>query len=641
MNDISLKDLLIAARQESHRMRHYYLGVEHLFIAMLSIRESLAAALLANTGFAPEYVIDAIRRKIGKGSRSRLWAGIPNNPRVEVVLGIANEIALDHGRQNVLERDVLEAILEESDNIPARVLRALSIDLDELRKAAREIQENPSQRASVHSFVQVEIGHGFQGEVSSDALFILRRMFHNYARIRIEQRLTGGFSTALVLVVTPIQDDQREDASVVVKIGPSDLIQDEAQRYERYVKSTLPPLTARLEDRPTAPELSDLAGLKYTFVSDEGGRARDLRSLLREWDPARREQWLQQDLLAKFGEKWWKQSRPYRFEAWQEYDWLLPPTLTLEIMDFEKPPEGCHVLRAPIKRSRIEELQAGQIVLVENFVVHRVDREDGVIHLALAQGNHAARAYQITIRGIDFEQDTYYRGEIVDQIFGRVWKTRREDLVNSLRALMPDFDLSRERFSLQDWVIPNPIQHYTYFLDRTVEGGLSTIHGDLHLGNIVMASNQSSMLIDFSHTREGHTLFDWANLEISLMAEFVQPLLKNDWESIRNWALVLHGLIPPMPGMDEIAMQAIQTVRAVRSVIGKLLARQDDWQEYELSLAFAALRAFTWETLPVAMRRLCFYRAGLAMLALEQHQPGSSTASGTSIMNATNFTDPS
>ena len=64
--------------------------------------------------------------------------------------------------------------------------------------------------------------------------------------IRVESQLTGGYTDALVLMVTPIHADDREDAPVIVKIADTDDILDEAQRYDSHVKGILPPLTARL-----------------------------------------------------------------------------------------------------------------------------------------------------------------------------------------------------------------------------------------------------------------------------------------------------------------------------------------------------------------------------------------------------------
>lgn len=41
-----LRDILINARQESIRMQHYYIGVEHLFIGMLALQNGLTGALI-------------------------------------------------------------------------------------------------------------------------------------------------------------------------------------------------------------------------------------------------------------------------------------------------------------------------------------------------------------------------------------------------------------------------------------------------------------------------------------------------------------------------------------------------------------------------------------------------------------------
>jgi ATP-dependent Clp protease ATP-binding subunit ClpA len=62
MPDIALKDILINARQESFRMQHYYLGVEHLFIGLLEIQGGLTSSIIEAQGLTTEYVIDAIRQ---------------------------------------------------------------------------------------------------------------------------------------------------------------------------------------------------------------------------------------------------------------------------------------------------------------------------------------------------------------------------------------------------------------------------------------------------------------------------------------------------------------------------------------------------------------------------------------------------
>jgi len=614
---IPFKDILISARQESYRMRHYFLGVEHLFIALLEIKRGLTSNIISDHGLTPEYVIDAIRRKAGKGSRHRLWAGVPNTPRTDVVIGIAQEIAREQNRQTIQERDLLIAVLDEQDSIPSRVLQSLGLDLQELRDEAQT--RETSKTVSTRTFVAIEFSGAFDGELDNNHLFILRRMFHGYAKIRVETRLAGGYTSACLLVVTPIHIDAREDASVVVKIGHTDPILDEAQRYDRYVRGTLPPLTARLEERPVAPDTSDLAALKYTLLTDSEGNPNDLRSIINEWSGDKLGQWLHDRLYKGFGDKWWKQSRPYRFEAWQEYDWVLPPILTLELLRGSQIPTTAKELRVPVRRSQLDALEYGDVIQVKSFIVQSVNRDRNAIKIALGQGTNTTRAYQIEVRGIDFEKDTYYRGEIVEQIIGRIWKTRGGELIHSLRALEPDFDITGESITINEAKLPNPIKVYQKMIDRRVHGTLSTIHGDLHLGNILIGPNNIALLIDFGRTRDGHTIFDWSTLEVSILSEWIAPRLAINWTGAKELLKYLVKINRHLPiNAPGDLNEALQAIVSLRQIIKSCLASPDHWEEYYLSLALVSLRAMTWETMPIESRRMMYLVSALCIFEYEK-----------------------
>ncbi len=505
MTAIPLRDVLIHARQESFRMRHFYLGVEHLFIALLEIQGGLTANILEDHGLTPDYVIDAVRRKSGKGGKHRLWAGIPNTPRCDIVLGIANDLALEQGRTDIDERDLLRAILEEGESMPVRVVTRLGLDAEAF---AQEARTRTIHDARTPSYLKVAFGAEFDTDdaLEDDALFILRRMFHGYDQIRVERRLSGGHTGALILLITPIHADSREDAAVVVKIDKADTILDEARRYEAHVKNTLPPLTARVEDKPTAPETSELAGIRYTFVSSDGA-PRDLGSAARLWRASELGAWLKSELYPTFGKTWWMQRRPFQFQVWTEYDALLPSILTLEWVEGDELPPNSVVIKDPIKRSRVQQLEYGDLVVIENFTVQKVMPDRGEIRLAIGRGTEAARrAYAIDVRGINLSETMFYRGEAVERLIGRVYKTRQDTLKHAASALEPTFDLRAETIpgvaSIER--LPNPILAYDALLDRTIRGSFSRIHGDLHLGNILVGPNDTPFLIDFAQAREGH-----------------------------------------------------------------------------------------------------------------------------------------
>jgi hypothetical protein len=624
MPDIPLKDILIGARQEAYRMRHFFIGAEHFFIAMLMIRGSLLNSIVQEHGLTSEYVIEAIRRKTGKGSRHRLWAGVPNTPRAQMLLSIANDLALENGREEISERDLLVAIFEENDNIPVRALNALGIkDIAALVETTRTYTLN---RDSQRPYVKVDFGDDFaaENELSREQLLILRRAFYGYGHIRIERWLTGGYSGASLLIVTPIRADDREDSPVVVKIDHVDAILDEARRYESLVKSKLPAMTARLEDKPVTVETSNLAAIKYTLVAGYDGVPQDLRAMMHHWSGETLGSWLKKELFPVFGRIWWQQTRPYRFQAWQEYDWLLPPILTLEWIKDTKAPPGSPTLRLPIKRSKLQRMEYGDIITVENFVVQKVYPERNAIQLAVGHGTDAARAYKIEVREVDLTGSTHYRGEVIEKLVGRIWKTRSEILVSALRALEPDFDPAAETIpthSESPEYLPNPLLHYDTLLDTYVSGSLCTIHGDLHPGNIMVGPNNSAFLIDFAHTRDGHAVFDWAALETSLLSDAVMPTFGSSWDDAR---VVLQQMIrlnqnTRQPDKTMPVAQSLDAIVHIRDIVKDCLTSNNTWAEYFVALAFCGLRAITWETMPAAGRRLLFLISALALYEL--HKP--------------------
>ena len=617
MPSVELTEILISARQESNRMRHYFIGAEHLFIALLEIRGGLLRGILEEQGLTPDYVSDAIRRKVGKGGQRRLWAGTPSTPRANIVLDIATDLALEDGRSEANERDLLTAIIEEADNMPARVLKALGVDMTQMYHLARTRELN---RHTQQPYVAIDFSTQFNSPLSDEQLLILRRMFYGHARIRVESQLTGGYSDALVLMVTPVHADSREDAPVIVKIADTDDILDEAQRYDSHVRGILPPLTARLEGRPVAPEIADLAGIYYTIVATPGQSPRDLRAAAPGMDSDILGNWLKQQLYMQFGRTWWQQRRPFRFHVWTEYDWLLPPVLILQAMPEDTTPD--HVLRVPISRTRLAQIDTGDIVALENFTIQHLDHNRNRIRVISGRGNEATRrAHKIEVNGLNLKTAMHFRGEVIERVTGRVWQTRQEALHSAVDILNPPFDLHSAYIHLHQpdtHSFVNPLLVYDELLHYHINGSTSKIHGDLHLGNIIVGPNNSAFLIDFAHARDGHTLFDWATLEISFLSDFIMPQVGETWDdAIQVLAfLVALNAQKDAAAVDSDIASICQPLVALREIVADSLATPGQWGEYYVALALCALRAVSWETTMVGSRRLMFLVAALAVTRL-------------------------
>ncbi len=620
---ISLKDILINARQESVQMRHHYLGVEHLFIAMLQIQGGITASIIEDYGFSPEYIIDAIRRKTDKGSNQRLWAGFPYTPRTEVILDITNDLAMDSHLEDATERELLIAILSEHDSLPIRVLQALGMNLKAATLAA--IGYDPKREPQTPDInVMFAETYDTSQPIQREQLFVLRRMFVGHKMIRVEQRLTG-FSGALVLVVTPINADDHEDAPVVVKIHEADAILDEVQRFEAHVKSSLPLQTARLEDSPVKPENSELAGIKYTLVAHSGGIPMDLRHRVRTTEAIDLAKLLEKELYSQFRITWWQQKRPFRFQAWKEYDWILPPLLTLDFIPENDEPEMPLVVKIPVNRAKLKtkltELKFGDDVVLENFTVQKVDHQNNVLKLAVGFGSEAdKRAYKIEMRGVNGHTKTFYRGEVVERLVGTVWKTRYDLMLDAVRDIEPDFEPDDRWISLDEIQLPNPLLAYENLLDRHINGSMSKIHGDLHLGNILVGPNNSIWLIDFGHTRDGHTLFDWATLEVSLLGDALMSTFESDWVTaksiIKQLVLMENGDTTPIPN-PHIAM-TLEAIAALRKIVRECLSTEDNWYEYYIALALCALRGITWKSMSLGGRRVLYLLSAMAIFEMNR-----------------------
>ncbi|MBZ0291213.1 MAG: phosphotransferase [Anaerolineae bacterium] len=621
---VELKDILIAARQESHRMQHYYIGVEHLFIALLDIRGGLMRSILEERGMTPDYIIDAVRQKVGKGSKRRLWAGTPSTPRTSAVLSLANVTALKEGRNEVNECDLLTAILREGESIPVRVLRRLGLDTEEMIALART--SRPWQSVT-QNYVEIEINPNMSYglALTEEQRLILRRMFYGYARIRVESSLTGGYSGALLLVVTPMHTDGRVDAAVVVKIAEADDILDEATRYDTHIKNTLPPLTARIEDKPVAPDVCTQAGIKYTLVAQQDKPPQDLRTAAADMSPAQLATWLHQQLYAQFGRTWWQQHRTFNFLGWTEYDWLLPPILTIQRVPDRDIPANTPVLHAPFNRGKLKDIEYGETVVLENFIVQRLYPKEHALQLSIGRGNEATRrAFKVRVSNVDFEESFHYRGEVIERLVGRVWETRDDTLYHAALKLEPQFSLKGDKLHIPALPGPplfNPLQAYEDLLYFHVEGATSKIHGDLHLGNILVGPYDSAFLIDFAHSRDGHTAFDWAMLEISLLSERIMPLVSGDWDAVYEVLLYVEALnkrteFPTFNHELEVAFVPLRTLRAIAQ---RCLNDEHNWMEYHVALVFCALRALTWETMNLGARRLMLLLAALSVEAC--HQP--------------------
>ncbi|MCA9914063.1 MAG: hypothetical protein KC496_11965, partial [Anaerolineae bacterium] len=146
-------------------------------------------------------------------------------------------------------------------------------------------------------------------------------------------------------------------------------------------------------------------------------------------------------------------------------------------------------------------------------------------------------------------------------------------------------------------------------------------------------------LIDFARTRDGHAIFDWANLEISILSELLVPLYPDDWDGARillnHFTAINHQPERALSAPPDL-VEAWQAIRELRRLSQATLVNKDDWTEFYISLALSSLRAMTWNSMSIAGRRVMYLVSALTMYELK-NSSAASTSDNTPTPDATDF----
>jgi len=107
------------AEQECRNHNHYYVGAEHVLLALCAEPDSATLEFLADRGASPESIRASARRALGTGE-DRSWEGIILTPRVKRIVELAELAA---GPDVEIEPvHLLEGILREGRSRAAELL---------------------------------------------------------------------------------------------------------------------------------------------------------------------------------------------------------------------------------------------------------------------------------------------------------------------------------------------------------------------------------------------------------------------------------------------------------------------------------------------------------------------------------------
>ena len=119
--------VLASAIEESQKRQHHYLGVEHIFWAIMEVESSLFSDIADRLNVSPRKVISSLQEYLNT-SKQPLAGGMKVPPSTKTIFKLAWDSAIHSGRKVIETTDLLKAIFQEGHNVAVRILRGMGVE---------------------------------------------------------------------------------------------------------------------------------------------------------------------------------------------------------------------------------------------------------------------------------------------------------------------------------------------------------------------------------------------------------------------------------------------------------------------------------------------------------------------------------
>jgi ATP-dependent Clp protease ATP-binding subunit ClpA len=136
------RQVLVLAQEEARRLKHNYIGTEHILLGLLWEEEGLASRILNDLGINLKQAQTQVVRFVGRGEEVTSTP-IPFTPRSKKVLELAQREAADLGHNRVGTEHILLGLVRVNEGVAARILLGFDANPDKVRNAVLELLSSP------------------------------------------------------------------------------------------------------------------------------------------------------------------------------------------------------------------------------------------------------------------------------------------------------------------------------------------------------------------------------------------------------------------------------------------------------------------------------------------------------------------
>jgi ATP-dependent Clp protease ATP-binding subunit ClpC len=117
------RHVVVLAQEEARKLRHNYIGTEHILLGLIAEQDGMASRVLAGFGLSLEGARHEVTAIVHTGKSEPATGHIPFTPRAKKTLELALREALQLQHNYIDTEHILLGVLREGEGVGARVLK--------------------------------------------------------------------------------------------------------------------------------------------------------------------------------------------------------------------------------------------------------------------------------------------------------------------------------------------------------------------------------------------------------------------------------------------------------------------------------------------------------------------------------------
>jgi len=155
------RKIMQLANQEAQRLRHEYIGTEHILLGLAREGSGVAANVLKNLDVSLQQVREEVENLIiaGPADTADTKSKLPQTPRAKKVVKYAMAAARELNHNHIGSEHLLLGLLREQNGVAARVLANLGVTLDKTTTELLNLLGPGSSPVSQETTIQNSLRH--------------------------------------------------------------------------------------------------------------------------------------------------------------------------------------------------------------------------------------------------------------------------------------------------------------------------------------------------------------------------------------------------------------------------------------------------------------------------------------------------